>query len=94
MQISHIPFDIATNESTGEKCLLIPNREARGEPSDTRCIAGTLVWTAQDGRIEQIGGEHPLPSDFLDQFWANQQLLVIPIDDNGIPCRDFVVTPA
>jgi hypothetical protein len=94
MQISQIPFEITTNKATGEKCLLIPHREGRGTPTDTRFIAGSLLWTAQDGGVEQIGGAQQLPEDFLSQFWATQQLLVIPLDDHGVPCRDFVITPA
>ncbi|MPS81810.1 MAG: hypothetical protein E2591_27460 [Achromobacter sp.] len=93
MNISQIPFEIATNESSGEKCLLIPDRAGRGTPARARVIAGSLVWTAQDGLVEQVGDALSLPTTLLDQLWVDQQLLVIPINDRGIPCRDFLVTP-
>ncbi|MDH0682950.1 hypothetical protein [Achromobacter animicus] len=94
MSLSQLHFDVATNESTGERCLMIPHRAGRGIPTNTRIIAGSLIWTAEDGAVEEIGGARPLPQGFLDQFWSEQKLLVIPIDENGIPSRDFLITPA
>lgn len=93
MTISQIPCAIATNEVTGEQCIFIQHRSDRGTPSHVQIVAGTLLWTAQDGMVEQIGDLLSLPASIVDHWEAGHGVLIIPINDRGIPCRDFFVTP-
>ena len=84
-----VPYQIASNTTTGAACLLVPDRPGRGTPERARLLGGVIHWTAADDLIEQVGG--PLPDTLVGRIESEGELLVVPIGESGLPASDFVL---